>query len=139
MGAIKKITKKVVDPLGLFDKPAAAPDTATSDAQAGALAAQARATEESNRIAADTKRYQDELLAVQRETANREAAARAEANAAQLRQTNMTTNYGANLTLENRAMVEAGGSAEEAAAVDNPDQKRRRPSGGLASTLGISV
>lgn len=52
--------------------------------------------------------------------------------------TNINKNMSADLTAENRAVVEVAGAANDAAALGNPDQKRKRTDGGLASTLGIS-
>lgn len=52
--------------------------------------------------------------------------------------TNINKNMSADLTAENRAVVEVAGAANDADARGNPDQKRKRTEGGLASTLGIS-
>lgn len=119
MGKLKKIIKKV-DPIGakvagplLGGDKAPGGETASSPEE-GAKAAAALANSEATRIAEETARYQTEL-------------------------SNINKNYGADLTNENRAQVEVGGSAIASANVDNPDQKRRRGATGLASSLGISV
>lgn len=123
MGKLKKIIKKIdpiggksLEAIGVLPKDQAAPGAAAgpTPAEQAALDAQARATEEANRIAAEQLRYQQEL-------------------------NNMNKNYAADLSNENRAMVETAGTANEAGQLDNPDQKRRRASSGLASTLGINV
>lgn len=124
MGKLKKIIKKIdpiggstLEAIGVLPKdeaPGAPAQNQTTPAQQAALDAQARATEEANRIAAEQLRYQQEL-------------------------NNMNKNYAADLSNENRAMVETAGTANEAGQLDNPDQKRRRASSGLASTLGINV
>lgn len=116
MGKIKKLVSKVNPIAGKLlggDKPAAQGGGPEAAAIAEASAAQVAAQNEANRIAAETARNQQELA-------------------------NMNKNYAADLSTENRAMVEAGGSASDAS-VENPDQRRRRASTGLASTLGINV
>lgn len=81
--------------------------------QMAALVAQQNATAEANRI-------QQENVAHQKELAN------------------INKNMSADLTNDNRALVETAGTANEAGLLDNPDQKRKRDGGGLASTLGIN-
>lgn len=81
--------------------------------QLQALVAQQNASAEANRIAAEQA-----------------------ANAKEL--TNINKNMSADLTNENRAVVEVAGAANDADTVANPDQKRKRSAEGLASTLGIN-
>lgn len=114
MGIIKKVIGGIGSAVGL----GGGGDSGGSQADAAAIAAaneaQAKATAEANRIAQE------------------QAARQAELN-------NMNKNYAADLKNENRAMVETAGSANDAAALDNPDQKRRRATTGLASSLGINL
>jgi hypothetical protein len=98
--------------MGLFGK---SDDGPSAESVAQANQAQAAAMAESNRIAAEQAQHQQEL-------------------------NNINQNFASNLTADNRPVVQSGGSAADAAAtVDNPDQKRRRPTAGLSSTLGINV
>lgn len=118
MGIIKKVVKGVGSLVGIGgggETGAAAP-AAQADAPViqQANEAQVQAQNEANRIAAEQAARQQEL-------------------------NTMNKNYAADLSQENRAMVETAGTANEAASLDNPDQKRRKPVAGLASTLGINV
>lgn len=61
----------------------------------------------------------------------------AEGVAQQKELANINKNMSADLTAENRAVVEVAGAANDADTVGNPDQKRKRATAGLASTLGI--
>lgn len=87
------------------------PDPAAVQA---AQEAQAKATADANRIAQEQAQHQQEL-------------------------NNMNKNFAANLANQNRAMVEAAGSANDAAAQSNDVLRRRRAQTSLASTLGITV
>ena len=80
--------------------------------QFAAQLAQQNAAAESNRIASEQVAQQKQL-------------------------TEINKNMSADLTAENRAIVEVAGTANDADTVGNPDQKRKRTTGGLASTLGI--
>lgn len=114
MGVVKKVVGAVGSLVGLGGGGgggASAPDQAVVQQ---ANDAQVKAQEEANRIAAEQAQHQQEL-------------------------NNMNKNYSADLSNENRAMVETAGSANEASTMDNPDQKRRKASSGLASSLGINV
>lgn len=119
MGVVKKVVQAVGHVVGIGPSgggggqtgTASGADQATYDQ---AVQAQTAAQQEANRIAAEQAQHQQEL-------------------------NNMNKNYAADLTNENRAMVETAGSANEAATPDNPDQRRRKPPTGLASTLGINV
>lgn len=82
-----------------------------------AQVAQQNAAAESNRIAQETQAQAKELATIQQ---------------------NMTKNLSADLSAENRAVVEVAGAANDADTVGNPDQKRKRTTGGLASSLGIT-
>ncbi|CAI3971401.1 virion structural protein [Variovorax phage VAC_51] len=62
----------------------------------------------------------------------------AEGVAQQKELANINKNMSADLTNENRAVVEVAGAANDADTVTNPDQKRKRTAAGLASTLGIN-
>lgn len=81
---------------------------------------QQQATEAQNRATEEAKRINDANIAQQQQLQN------------------INKNMSADLKNENRTVVEAGGTAAEAATLDNPDQKRKRAATGLASTLGIS-
>lgn len=112
MGVIKKVIGGIGSAIGL----GSGGDSGGADASAvqAAQAAQTQATQEANRIAQEQAQRQTEL-------------------------NNMNKNYAADLSTENRAMVESAGTANDAASLSNPDQKRRRASSGLASSLGINV
>lgn len=119
MGVVKKVVQAVghvvgIGPSGGGSGATGTPSGADQATVDQAAQAQAAAQEEANRIAAEQAQHQQEL-------------------------NNMNKNYAADLTNENRAMVETAGSANEAATLDNPDRKRRKPTAGLASTLGINV
>ena len=81
--------------------------------QMQAIMAQQQASAEASRIATQQVEQQKELV-------------------------NINKNMSADLTAENRAVVEVAGTANDADTMGNPDQKRKRAAGGLASTLGIS-
>lgn len=70
------------------------------------------------------------------DTSGTEAAQRATA-AAQTAANNLAKNYKTDLTTENLTNVVAGGSAE-ASSVDVAGMRKRKPTGGLASSLGIN-
>ena len=70
------------------------------------------------------------------DTSGTEAAQRAIA-AAQAAATNLQRNFQADLKNENVTQVSAGGTAE--AIQDTNSVRRKKPTGGLASQLGINV
>jgi len=83
------------------------------------------------------EKAQQDMLAAQKDAADKQAAADAEAAKQQAMLNEMNKNYATDLTGENRNLVIAGGSADIAASQD--DSKKRRTGTGLSSTLGINV
>lgn len=84
------------------------------------IVAEMLATQAQQQAQAESNRIQQEQVAQQREL------------------TEINKNMSADLSAENRAVVEVAGAANDADALANPDQKRKRTVGGLASTLGIA-
>ncbi|BAN92344.1 virion structural protein [Ralstonia phage RSB3] len=118
MGIIKKVVGSVAKAIGLGPSESSGQVGTASGADTKVVQqaneAQVKAQEEANRIAAEQAQHQQEL-------------------------NNINKNYAADLTNENRAMVETSGAANESATLMNDDQKKRKPTAGLASTLGINV